>query len=83
MHHLCQSSWEQQEGYDDTVARYCCLHLHHPDYKYRGAPPKDGVPLKASVSNVESQVTTVGFDVLLSDSFGGPTDDNGSRGDNS
>ena len=68
VHHLCQSAWEQREGYEDTVARYCCH--HHPDYKYRGAPPKDfGV---------------VPIDMLVSDGVGGPTDDdNGSRGDNS
>ena len=69
VHHLCQNAWEQREGYEDTVARYCCR--HHPDYKqYRGAPPKDhGV---------------VPIDVLVSDGVWGPTDDdNGSRGENS
>ena len=89
VHHLCQSAWERREGYDDTVARYCCL--HHPDYKYRGAPPKEDASVaraqdvlsKARVVNVESQLTTVGIDVLLSDGVGGSADDNGSRGDNS
>ena len=67
VHHLCQSAWEQREGYEDRVPRYCCL--HHPDYKYRGAPPKDhGVPMDA---------------VLLSNGVNGPTDENASRGDNS
>ncbi len=75
VHHLCQSEWEQREGYEDTVARYCCL--HHPDYKYRGAPPKEDACVsraqdllsEAQVVNVESQVTTVGIDddVFLSD----------------
>ncbi len=89
MHHLCQSAWELREGYDDTLAWYCCL--HHPDYKYRGAPSKDDASVahaqdllsKARVVNVESQLMTVGIDVLLSDGVGGLADDNGSRGDNS
>ena len=89
VHHLCQSAWERREGYDDTVARYCCL--HHPDYKYWGAPPKEDASVarkrdvlsKARVVNVKSQLTTVGINVLLSDGVGGSADDNGSRGDNS
>ncbi len=72
MHHLCQGEWEQREGYGDTVARYCCL--HHPDYKYRGAPPKDVIAIAqrvismAKVVNVQSQVTAAeGVDEPLSD----------------
>ena len=99
VHHLCQSAWERREGYDDTVARYCCR--HHPDYKYRGAPPKEDASVaraqdvlsKTRVVNVESQLTTEGvvesqlttegINVLLSDGDGGSGDDNGSSGDNS
>ena len=90
VHHLCQSAWEQREGYEDMVARYCCR--HHPDYKqYRGAPPKEDASVahaqdvlsKARVVNIESQLTTAGIDVFLSDGVGGSADDNGSRGDNS
>ena len=99
VHHLCQSAWEQREGYDDTLARYCCL--HHPNYKYRGAPPKEDASVaraqdvlsKTRVVNVESQLTTEGvvesqlttegINVLLSDGDGGSGDDNGSSGDNS
>ena len=61
VHHLCQGEWEQREGYGDTVAHYCCL--HHPNYKYRGAPPKDDIALaqrvlsKAKTVNVQSQLT--------------------------
>jgi hypothetical protein len=63
VHHLCQSAWERREGYDDTLARYCCQ--HHPDYKYRSTPPKEDASvasaqdmmLKARVVNVESQLT--------------------------
>jgi hypothetical protein len=89
VHHLCQSAWERREGYDNTVARYCCL--HHLDYKNRGAPPKEDASVaraqdvlsKAWVVNVKSQLTTVGIDVLLSDGVGGLADDIGSRSDNS
>jgi hypothetical protein len=72
------------------LALYCCL--HHPDYKYRGAPAKEDASVaraqdvlsKARVINVESQLTTVGIDLLGgSDDGGGDDDDNGSRGDNS
>ena len=64
VHHLCQGAWERQKGYEDTVARLCCL--HHPDYKYEDAPSKVSVAVtnaqdvmsKAKVVNVESQVTT-------------------------
>ena len=69
VHHLCQSAWERWEGFDDTVAWLCCL--HHPDYKYRGAPAKEDASVaraqdvlsKARVVNVESQLTAVGIDV--------------------
>ena len=90
VHHLCQSAWERREGFDDTVARLCCL--HHPDYKYRAAPAKEDASVaraqdvlsRARVVNVESQLTTVGIDLLGgSDDIGGDDDDNGSRGDNS
>jgi hypothetical protein len=88
VHHLCQSAWEQREGYDDTVGRFCCL--HHPDYKYWGAPPKEvasvaraqDVLSKARVVNVESQLTTVGIDVLHSDSVGGLANDDDDSGGN-
>ena len=64
VHHLCQGAWERQKGYEDTVARLCCL--HHPDYEYEGAPSKVSVAVKnaqdvmskAKVVNVESQMTT-------------------------
>ncbi len=64
VHHLCQGAWERQEGYEDTVARLCCM--HHPDYKYEGVPLKvsfavanaHDVMSKAKFVNVESQVTT-------------------------
>ena len=86
VHHLCQSAWERREGFDDTVARLCCL--HHPNYKYRGAPAKEDASVaraqdvlsRARVVNVESQLTTVGIDLLGgSDDIGGDDDDNGSR----
>jgi len=86
VHHLCQSAWERREGFDDTVARLCCL--HHPDYKYRAAPAKEDASVaraqdvlsRARVVNVESQLTTVGIDLLGgSDDIGGDDDDNGSR----
>ncbi len=72
VHHLCQSAWEQQEGYVDTIARLCCV--HHPDYKYHGAPRKEDVIVakaqdvisKAKAFNVESQITTEDIDGLLS-----------------
>ena len=92
-HEACASSLSEcmgaAGGLDDTLARYCCL--HHPNYKYRGALPKEDVSVartqdvlsKARVVNVKSQLTTVSIDVLLSDGVGGLADDNGSRGDNS
>ena len=60
VHHLCQGELERREGYGDTVACFCCL--HHPDYKYMGAPPKDNIAiakcvlLKAKMFNIQSQV---------------------------
>ncbi len=85
VHHLCQGVWERREGYDDTVGRYCCL--HHPDYKNQGAPPKEDASVaraqdvlsKARVVNVESQLTTVGIDVLHSNGVGGLADRMGRR----
>ena len=70
VHHLCQSAWERREGYDDTVARYCCR--HHPDYKYRSAPPKEDMSVaSAQDGNVESQLTEADDD----DGDGGEKDD--------
>jgi hypothetical protein len=85
VHHLCQSAWEWQEGYDDMVAQYCCR--HHPEYKYRSASPKEDASVantqdvisKARVVNVDSQLTTEGINVMHSDGI----NDNGSHGDNS
>jgi hypothetical protein len=56
----------------DTIARLCCV--HHPDYNYQGAPPKEDVFVakaqdvisKAKAVNVESQITTEDIDGLLS-----------------
>ena len=82
VHHLCQSAWEQREGYNDTVARYCCI--HHPDYKYRSAPPKDlamqeddaviarakDVVVQAKVIIVKSQLMAEGIEELAGDEMG-------------
>ncbi len=82
MHHLCQSVWEQREGYGDTVVRYCCV--HHPDYKYWSTPPKDSlvqeddavaaraqdVVAQAKVINIESQLMAVDIKELLGDEGG-------------
>jgi hypothetical protein len=74
IHHLCQSAWEQREGYEDVLARYCCR--HHPNYKYRGTPEKsnDANVMQAVVAgaravNVESQVRAEGVGEFLDDWF--------------
>jgi len=85
VHHLCQGAWERQKGYEDTVARLCCL--HHPDYKYEGAPSKVSVAVKnaqdvmskAKVVNVESQVTAPSISFAHEDDSGESSSDaNGS-----
>jgi len=86
VHHLCQGEWERREGYEDTVARLCCL--LHPDYKYRSAPVKADAAVakaqdiisKAKVVNIESQLTTEGIEGLFCEdseevSEGGGDDD--------
>ena len=52
VHHLCQGAWERQKGYEDTVARLCCL--HHPDYKYEHIPSKVSVAV-ANAQDVMSK----------------------------
>jgi hypothetical protein len=54
VHHICQGAWENREGYDNVVARYC--YRHHPNYS--GVEKMQEVVARARVLHVESQVTT-------------------------
>jgi hypothetical protein len=57
VHHICQGAWEDREGHDNVVARYC--RRHHPNYS--GVEEMQDVVARARVLNVESQVTTENF----------------------
>jgi hypothetical protein len=66
VHHICQSSWEQREGHQDTLACYCCL--HHPQYKYQHVVDRSGVSKKQSfLSTNEGQEVSVDVDATITE----------------
>jgi hypothetical protein len=64
VHHICQSSWEQREGHQDTATRYCCL--NHPQYNYQHVVDRSGVSKKqSSLSTNKGQEVSVDVDATI------------------
>jgi hypothetical protein len=62
--HICQAAWEQREGHQETVTRYCCL--HHPQYKYQHVVDRSGVSKKqSSLSTNKGQELSVDLDATI------------------